>query len=463
MKRWHVARGGDGRWAVVDPDGGCQTADQPMGVAEILSAAGRVCAICRDHRAVLALAVAMQTHALVNEGPLPTVAARGDGSGKVVVAGCAPGDGPWHVTTGLAIVSDRDAGKAPVEDPADDGPEAAAQWSREVHDAWEAEVSDLGLDGAKLSAGTAAAVMLPTSGIKASAKFAATPEWRDVRQAYAGGRIACYQKGWQGQATEWDIRSAYGAALAGLLGRMPDFQLYPDRRPMTAQPGWYDATVEVFGPVGPLPYRDPARPWALEWPTSGRWRQWYTKEDLETPGVHVVEVHRSHAGRYMHGLRDRVLRLLELREGAEPWRRAVIRQLVVSLAGKLGQRPVSWRVWCPGAGSVKQPPGAVHLGDPFGDGITVYPVRPERYPPTIVPQVASYVTARTRRRLFDALAETWPAPIYCDTDGIHLPADHPGPGSNCGDQPGQWAEKVSGDAFYYGRRRYYVGHKRVNT
>jgi hypothetical protein len=446
---------------MVDPDGGVQLHKTTKAVLEALSDAGRVSVVCRQHRAVLALAVAMQTHAILSEGPLPDVAARGDGSGKVVIAGCTPGDKPWHVTTGTAMVGDGDALKAPVE-VAGEGPDALALWAKGVHDAWSDEVDELGLDGGKLSAGTAAAAILPRSWIKASAKLAGTEAWQEVRKAYAGGRIACWKEGWRGDAREWDIRSAYGASLAGLLGRMPDFQLYPDRKPMRAQPGWHLATVEVSGPIGPLPYRDPETPWKLAWPTSGRWTQWYTKADLETPGVHVVEIHKSHAGRYMHVLRDDVMRLLDLREGGDPWRRAVIRQLVVSLAGKLGQRPVSWRVWCPTDGVVTPPKGSIHLGDPFGDGLTVYPTRPARLPPTIVPQVASYVTARTRRRLYDAIEETWPAPIYCDTDGVHLPADHPGP-TGIGVEPGAWADKESGPAHYFGRRRYYVGRKRVNT
>lgn len=460
MKRWHLASDGD-KWALVDPAGAVQLLDSTAHVLDALANVGRVSVICRQHRNVLALACAMQTAALVHSGPLPNIAARGDGSGKVVIAGCSPADKPWHVSTGLAMVSDGDALKAPVDAPSD-SPDSQAIWSKAVHDAWSYEVDALGLDGGKLSAGTAAAAVLPRTWIKASAKLAGTEPWQNVREAYAGGRVACWKEGWQGDATEWDIRSAYGAALAGLLGRMPDFQLYPDRKPLPSQPAWHLATVEVSGQIGPLPYRDPQTPWKLSWPTSGRWTQWYCKADLETPGVNVLDVHRTHSGRYMHGIRDPVLQLLETRETADRWQRAVIRQLVVSLAGKLGQRPVSWRVWCPGAGNVRPPKGAMHLGDPFSGGLTVYPVRPARLPPTILPQVASYVTARTRRTLHDAIAECWPEPIYCDTDGLHLPASAAGP-SGSGDAPGQWAAKVTGPAHYYSRRRYYIGNKKVNV
>lgn len=460
MKRWTLARD-DRAWCLRDADGRETRHTGPLSVAETLQGAGRVACICRDTSAVLDVAKAMIDHAHASSGPLPSVSVTGGGN-RATLGGVAParGEGSWHITTGAAMLGSGQAELAELDHDLDGDAAEAAAAVAELHDKWSETVSALGLDGDKLSAGTAAAGgLVPVSWIRASVKFAHTQPWLDVREAYAGGRIQCFQEGWEGVATEYDLRSAYGAALASLLGPMPDFQLYPGRRPMRAQPGWFDATVRVQGEPGPLPRRDPKFRWKLDWPTSGQWRQWFTKVDLETPGVEVVEIHAIHAGRYMHGMRDGVLRLLELREGADPWVRATIRQLVVSLAGKLGQRPVHWRVWDPRDARKLAPAGAVHIGGMHG-GITVYPTTPDRLPPTIVPQVASYVTARTRAHLYGQLRAHWPGVIYCDTDGIHVPAGTwRGPE---GDGPGEWAAKVTGPAKYHHRRRYYVGTKRVN-
>jgi hypothetical protein len=91
----------------------------------------------------------------------------------------------------------------------------------------------------------------------------------------------------------------------------------------------------------------------------------------------------------------------------------------------------------------------------------VYPVEPDRYPPTVLPQAASYVTARTRAALHTALVNAKGEAIYCDTDAIHLPADHPAP-KGSGPNPGQWAAKVHGEAHYAARRNYRLGDKLVN-
>jgi len=424
---------------------------------EYLSGAGRAVYLCEQAETLRALALYIQREARENDGPAPEVAARGNGGGGLELCGVARAGDTWRVSTPWAMWTKGTEEKAPLDldslHPAARPVMVAREWSRVVE--------SVGLPGSKLSAGTAAVELLPLSWIKASRKFAAGEAWREVRQAYYGGRVELYRKGYKGPAVEHDLRSAYGAALAGLLGWMPDFQLYPERRPLPGQPAWYDATVRVSGRIGPLPYRDPVKPWSITWPTSGQWRGWYTREDLETPGVHIVEIHKSHAGRYRDTLSRPVSAILELREKSDPWARSVLRQLVVSLAGKMGQKPVKWRVWDPPPIRQPLPPGLRSMGDPFGDCLMVYPSEPAVYPPTIVPQVASYVTARTRRHLHRALVDAGPGVIYCDTDAVHLPAGAAAP-ANSGPRPGQWCAKVEGKAHYVARRNYKLGKKFVN-
>ena len=461
MKRGNIARA-SGRWAIAGPDGHTSSHDTIPDLLAELDKHGRAAFILRDAPAVLAIGVYLQNQAHATDGELPQVSARGTGGGSIEIGGVRKAGSAWHITTGQAIVPNAAAEKSPAgPKPDTDDPAQLAQWSRELHDSWQLAVDDLGLDGSKLSAGTAAAAILPRSWIKASAKLALSPAWLDVRKAYAGGRVACFKPGWTGQAVEHDLKIAYGAALAGLLGPMPDFQLYPDRRCLAATPAWLDVDVEVDAQIAPLPRRDPAHPWKLEWPRVGSWRGWYTAADLETPGVKVRRVHACHRGRYRTTLADAILPLLERRETADSWQRSIIRQLVVSLSGKLGQRPIAWKLWAPLA-DARPPPGAVHVGSMRGDGLTLYPSTPDRTPPTLIPMVASYVTARTRRKLHTAIAEVGSdRVIYCDTDSIHVPAGTPPP-SDSGSNPGQWAEKESGHAEYMNRRRYRIGSKRVN-
>lgn len=461
VKRGNIARA-SGRWAIAGPDGSTSLHTTMADLLNTLDQHGRTAFVLRDAPAVLAVGVYLQDQAHANDTQLPEVSARGTGGGSIELGGVRAAGAAWHITTGQAIVSDAAAGKSDAgPKPDTDDPAVLAEWSRELHDHWSAAVDDLGLDGSKLSAGTAAAAILPRSWIKASSKLSLTPAWLDVRKAYAGGRVACFQPGWEGEAIEYDLRIAYGAALAGMLGPMPDFQLYADRHGLKATPAWLDVDVRVSGSLAPLPYRDPDHPWRLEWPKSGTWRGWYTAADLDTPGVEVVRVHACHRGRYRTTLADAITPLLERRETAGSWQRSIIRQLVVSLSGKLGQRPIAWRVWGPLA-DARPPPGAVHVGGMRGAGLTLYPCTPARTPPTLIPMVASYVTARTRRKLFDAItAAGSDRVIYCDTDSYHIPQGMPAP-ADCGSAPGQWAAKESGAAHYLNRRRYRIGSKRVN-
>jgi hypothetical protein len=416
---------------------------------------GRAVYLCEEPETLRELAIYCQSIAHESGGQEPIISARGNGAGGIELCGVSVAGESWQVSSPWSMWGKRAAKKCPIDleqHPASRVVAMAREWSRVV--------DSVGLSGAKLSAGTAAAQLLPETWLRASRKFAATQPWLDIRSAYYGGRVELYRPGYEGPAVEHDIRSAYGAALAGLLGWMPDCQFYADRRPLRGQPGWLDATVEVSGEFGPLPYRDPDRPWRISWPTSGRWRAWFTSADLESPGVEVVEVHASHAGRFRNPLARPVTELLEARETLDPWGRAVVRQLVVSLAGKMGQRPVRWRVWAP-PHAQRPPPGLRVIGDPFGSHVMLYPSEPAVYPPTIIPQVASYVTARTRGALLSALIDAGDAAIYCDTDAVHLPASSPAP-FNSGAMPGQWTAKVEGHGHYIARRRYRLGKKLVN-
>ena len=455
MRKCGISRDCDG-WTFADESGELvATTKTATEAVEYMRGQRRAVYLCTESDTLRALAIECQRLAADTAEREPNISARGNGAGGIELCGVSIHGASWQVSTPWGMWGRSAAAKAPVASdlhPAAHVVAVAREWSRVVDSA--------GLGGGKLSAGTAAAELLPASWIKASRRFAPSQPWKDVRSAYYGGRVELFQRGYEGPAVEHDIRSAYGAALAGLLGWMPDFQLYADRRPLAGQPGWYDATVRVSGQFGPLPFRDPDKPWSITWPTSGSWRAWFTRADIETPGVEVVEVHASHAGRYRNPLAEPVAELLELRETSGPWERAVLRQLVVSLAGKLGQRPVQWRVWNPPFAQ-RPPPGVRVIGNPFGAHVMLYPSEPAVYPPTIVPQVASYVTARTRRVLHDALTDAGDAAIYCDTDAVHLPASSPPP-RNSGPASGQWCAKVSGHGHYVARRNYQLGQKLVH-
>jgi hypothetical protein len=92
--------------------------------------------------------------------------------------------------------------------------------------------------------------------------------------------------------------------------------------------------------------------------------------------------------------------------------------------------------------------------------VMAYPVE-ETAKPHNQPGVSSYLTARVRRKLADAL-RSCPSAIYCDTDSIHLPADA-APPAGIGTIPGDWAAKSSGPAYYRGRRSYRLGSKVVGN
>ena len=77
------------------------------------------------------------------------------------------------------------------------------------------------------------------------------------------------------------------------------------------------------------------------------------------------------------------------------------------------------------------------------------------------PGISSYLTARVRIKLADALRAA-PGAIYCDTDSIHLPSDA-APPAGIGSSPGDWAQKGSGDAYYRGVRSYRLGGKVVGV
>lgn len=318
-------------------------------------------------------------------------------------------------------------------------------------DEWQGRITNVALLQPKISVGATAAGIIPRTWRKAAQLLQRNEDWQWVRGAYYGGRIQCYRPGFEGNATEYDLRAAYGWSLSLQL---PDWKLYDRGTYLPVQdPVWLECTVDVSGEPGPLPVR--ADDDSLSWPTSGRWRGVWTRMDLEQDGVQVVEIHKARAGRWSDDLRRPVSRWLELRELTDSKvDRVLLRLLCCSVAGKLCQRPLTWKLW---RSAYEPPEGAQPLA--IDRPVFAIPSIPLRWPFTC-PQTGSYVTARVRRKVRPALQD--PRCIYTDTDSAHYPADIDPP-LTCGPAAGQWAKKESGHAVYGGVRQYRIADKTVGS
>ena len=300
--------------------------------------------------------------------------------------------------------------------------------------------------------GTAAKAAVPKDWRRGADHFSKSIAMADIRQSCAGGRIECYRPGWEGDAVEFDIRSAYGWAL---MQPLPDWQVY-QRRAYAGEARWLDCTVELSGAVGPLPVRDPGDTHALTWPNSGRHRGWWTSVDLDKSGVRIVEVHGRYAGRLSLDLRPHVGRWLEEREKSSDYAtKATIRAMAVGLAGKLWQRPESWGLWHVEEGPA--PYGSTQLGQ---TDWLVYPCKSNRAVLSL-PTTASHVTALVRQKVWPHIADG--CAIYTHTDSVHIAADDvlAGCGPETGDKAGDWSIKAEGQASYRGVNHYSIGKKVV--
>lgn len=310
-----------------------------------------------------------------------------------------------------------------------------------------------GVAPSRTLASTAAKAALPARWRHGGLYFGASIAYANVRKAYYGGRIECFVPGWEGEAVEYDIRSAYGWALSQPI---PDWQVYETRPILKREPGWLDVTVELHGAVGPLPVRDALKPRVLHYPRTGVVRGWWPKLDLEREGVRVLQVHQQIAGRPSDDLRGPVNAWLERREATTSVaEKATIRGLAVGLAGKLAQKPLSWALWHNQEGCA--PSGSHQL---MGTDWWVYPCVPVRAPMTL-PTTASYVTSMVRAKVWPTIRDG--VALYTHTDSVHLPAEGAlaGRGPACGDKAGDWSIKAEGQACYKGPNRYTIGNKRV--
>jgi hypothetical protein len=407
--------------------------------------------VCRDHHALIELAAYLTELSASNGEPLPGVSARGGANG-LEFGGVSFGRSRIH--TGRSQLSDIDCAKGKAG-PRPGGPEDAL-WADSAALEWQECIRHLGMRP-RMSAGTTAVALLPENWIRASRKLATTEPWQELRSAYYGGRVQLFRQ-YSGPAVEFDLVNAYGSVLAGAFGYLPDSALYANREPWCDQPGWLDVTVRVDSPIAPLPYRLPERTWAIEWPKNGTWRAWYPYHELQAPGVEILQTHGAHSGRWDYATFDAASTLLE-RGSSDRYTRAVVKQLLVSLAGKLAQKPILWRIWRPSEDLTDCPPDLYSFTAESGH-LDVYPVRPDRFPPSYLPQVASYITSAVRIELRDELHRAGDRAAYCDTDSIHAVAGDYRP-KNYGTDPGQWHQKAAGEARYRARRSYFVGSKRV--
>ena len=326
---------------------------------------------------------------------------------------------------------------------------------RELHRDQLARVERLtGLRPSRSIASTAMRAAVPASWRRGATRMLRSDEWRWLRSSYYGGRIELYQPGWQGEATEYDLRSAYGWALSQPL---PDWKLYVTRRPLVRQPAWYEVTVELpDAAVGVLPVRDPFNEARLHYPSGQPVRGVWTREDLEraeASGARVVQLHAAMSGRWSDELRPTVSGWLEAREATiDAADRATLRALCVSLAGRLAIRSDGWALWHASEGPPPAGARMLHADSAW----LVYPQRPSRLPVSL-PSTASYITARVRSLVWPHIREG--RAILTNTDSVHLPADEPGP--PLGRAAGEWSVKASGPACYRSLRNYQVGEKKI--
>lgn len=464
-----VAMSPRGEWAIY-ADGKMDVAPSTAALVRNLEERGTVRAVCRQKRALESLAVWTVRATMAAGLALPSVGLRPTSGGRgarleVGHVGRGGVRAGWSISCGATMLdgADADAIAPCVEEPSGrDELRDCAEGTAAVVDAWQSCVADLGLRP-RLSAGSTAAQLLPRKWRKAAMALGQDPTWHELRDAYYGGRVECRRPGWSGRATEYDLRSAYGAAVAGKWGFLPDWKLY-EREPRSREPGWYLATVRATAGA-PLPRRRVdarGRAAGLEWPEDGStWSAWFCLPELEDPEVEIVAIHRAFAGRYSDDLQASAQALLSRRDAStDRTERAVIRLLLVALAGKLAQRRVDWRVWVPARGQ-EPPETAIVLGDPKR-GIVVYPSRTDAPSPYYMPHVAAYITTLPRVELRRELRRAGAAALYCDTDSIHVEEGTPPP-IDCGPGFGQWAEKASGDAWYQSARHYRVGDKIVQV
>jgi len=311
-----------------------------------------------------------------------------------------------------------------------------------------------GVESSHTISGTAMKAALPLMWRRGADRKKTTVAFEVARRSYYGGRQQLFRPDYAGDAVYYDIKSAYGWAMTCPL---PDWQTYDARPILPREPGWYDATVRLSGPVGPLPVRDPDNPRALSYPTDCTVRGWWTRLDIERSGVHVVEVHAQVAGRPSDDLRRHVAAWLDRREtSACLGTRDTIRALAVGFAGKLAQRDTAWALWHVAEG---EPPVGSR---PLSGGWWVYPTRAKR-PPVTLPTTASYITAMVRARVWPTIANG--DAIYTHTDSVHLPADVVlrGGGPDTGDRPGDWSIKAEGYGRYHGIGNYTINGKHYGS
>jgi len=171
---------------------------------------------------------------------------------------------------------------------------------------------------------------------------------------------------------------------------------------------------------------------------------------LEREGVRIDKVHRIVSGRWSMDLAEPVGRWLDLRSSTSCTATAKLCKLLVNtLAGKLCQRPMRWKL----VSARVAPEGAQPIHPDFP--LFAVPDTDAAYQPFAAPAVGSWVTSAAR-------AVVWPELVrgahYTDTDSVHRASSAPPP-LNMGDAPGQWAVEAQGSHRYTAVKRYRVGDR----
>lgn len=152
---------------------------------------------------------------------------------------------------------------------------------------------------------------------------------QSLRSGYHGGRVEVYEYGRKENGNMYDINSSFSYSM---IQPMPGSFMRTGR---TIRPcSWVNATVRSSGNIPPLPFKADA----LYFPV-GEWRGWFYVDELDQPGVEILQVHKVYEFQASHDLAGYVNDIYGRRKATDdPFRKLVYKYLLNSLYGKFGER-----------------------------------------------------------------------------------------------------------------------------
>lgn len=150
-----------------------------------------------------------------------------------------------------------------------------------------------------------------------------------LRPGYSGGRVEVHERYGRDTLYDYDINSSFPFAM---LQDLPGDYIGASRkiRPYS----WVDVTVRTTGGIPALPYRQEA----LYFPT-GTFRGWFYCEELDQPGVEILQVHEVLHFRPQGFMNPYIQEIYSRRKAtSDKFQKMVYKLLMNSLYGKTGER-----------------------------------------------------------------------------------------------------------------------------